>query len=169
MVGQDVWAELAAARAPALFRLAVMLTGSRTEAEDLVQETLARAHRHGVRIAAMAAPAAYLRTVMIREHVSWRRRARRAPPLAAMPGDHDPRLVDSAAPEPGDQVALQDAMWRALAILPPRQRAVLALRYYDDLTDDEIADALGCSAGTVRSHASRGLAVLRTHLSEEHL
>ena len=167
MLGQEAWAEVAAARGPALLRFAVMLTGNSVDAEDLVQDTLAKAHRQGERIAAMDAPAAYLRTVMVREHISWGRRARRAPRTTAVLSEDDPRLADVAWREPGEQLALQDALWGALGSLPRRQQAVLALRYYEDLSDIEIAAVLGCSTGTVRSHASRALATLRTRIMEE--
>jgi RNA polymerase sigma-70 factor (sigma-E family) len=155
------WADLVAARLPALRRLAVMLTGETAQAEDLVQSALAKAHRHADRIVEMAAPAAYLRRALVNEHLSWRRRQRRTP--AARPLSED----DSHVVDPTGAVDLRDQTWRLLATLPRQQRAVLALRYYEDLTDAEIADLLGCSTGTVRSHASRALAVLRERLHEE--
>jgi RNA polymerase sigma-70 factor (sigma-E family) len=156
----DGYAALVAARAPALLRLAVMLTGDRAEAEDLLQSTFVRTQRHADRIAAMAAPAAYLRKAMLREHLSGvRRLARRArtTPLAGH---------DDAAARPEPEPERRDAAWRLLATLPRQQRAVLVLRFYEDLPDREIAEVLGCSEPTVRSNASRALARLRTHLND---
>jgi RNA polymerase sigma-70 factor (sigma-E family) len=154
------YAELVAARAPALLRLAVMLTGDRTEAEDLLQATLLRTQRHADRIAAMAAPAAYLRTALMHEHVSGLQRLGRRLRTSPLEG-HDRQSADESA-----SVDQRDATWQLLATLPRQQRAVLALRYYEDLPDREIAEALGCSEQTVRSNASRALARLRIRLTE---
>jgi RNA polymerase sigma-70 factor (sigma-E family) len=153
------YAELVAARAPALLRLAVMLTGDRLEAEDLLQTTLVHTQRHADRIAAMAAPAAYLRQALLHEHLSGLRRLQRRVRTAPLEG-HDAVVVDESA-----TTDRRDAAWRLLATLPRKQRAVLVLRFYEDLPDREIADALGCSEPTVRSNAARGLATLRTRLS----
>jgi RNA polymerase sigma-70 factor (sigma-E family) len=154
------YADVVAAHAPALLRLAVMLTGGRDDAEDLLQSAFLRAARHGERIAAMGAPAAYLRRVLVNEHVSQgRRSARRVRTV--------PEVADAVAPDPGDPVAAQDEAWRWLATLGAHQRAVLALRYYEDLPDAEIAELLGCPESTVRSHAHRGLAALRSRLTGE--
>ena len=161
-VTQDLtWADLVAARLPALRRLAVMLTGEAGPAEDLVQSALARAHRHADRIVGMDSPAAYLRRTLVNEHLSWRRRQGRTPTMRPLADD------DSHVADPTRVVDLRDQTWRLLATLPRQQRAVLALRYYEDLSDAEIADLLGCSTGTVRSHASRALAVLRERLHKE--
>ncbi|MCW2774087.1 MAG: polymerase, sigma-24 subunit, subfamily [Nocardioides sp.] len=151
------WAQTATALAPRLLRLAVMLTGSSYEAEDLLQSTFARAQRHGDRIAAMAAPAAYLRTIMVNEHVSRHRRRR----LRTVPLSDALELPAAPAAETGPD------LWPWLATLPRQQRAVLVLRYYEDLPDGEIAALVGCSPATVRSHASHGLAKLRTLLTDE--
>jgi RNA polymerase sigma-70 factor (sigma-E family) len=151
------WAEVAATLAPALLRLALMLTGDRHDAEDLLQATYAKVGRHGPRIARMAAPAAYLRTAMVREHATLHRRRRlRTVPLEAA----------AAVATPPDSAELRDEVWRWLATLPRQQRAVLVLRFYEDLPDDEIAAIIGCGAVTVRSHAARGLAALRTLVSQ---
>jgi RNA polymerase sigma-70 factor (sigma-E family) len=151
------WETLVAASAAALMRLALMLTGDPADAEDLLQSTFARASRHGDRIARMTAPMAYLRRVMVNEHTSGRRRRR-------------PMVLLEEVPEPsvsfGSGLADRDEAWHWLATLPPRQRAVLVLRYYEDLPDHEIADIVGCSRATVRSHASHGLASLRSLLTE---
>jgi RNA polymerase sigma-70 factor (sigma-E family) len=155
----EEYAALVAARAPALLRLAVMLTGDRAAAEDLLQATLLRTQRHADRIVAMAAPAAYLRTSMLHEHISGARRLRRRVPTAPLEG-HDALVGDVTAAS--DR---RDATWRLLATLPRQQRAVLVLRFYEDLPDREIAEVLGCGEPTVRSNASRGLATLRARLT----
>ena len=153
------YAALVAAVAPALLRLAVMITGDRTEAEDLLQSTLVRTQRHADRIAAMAAPAAYLRRAMLNEHLSGVRRLSRRVRTTPLEG-HD------AAVEVPPELDRRDETWRLLATLPRQQRAVLVLRFYEDLSDSQIADTLGCGEPTVRSNASRALATLRTRLTQ---
>ena len=146
------------AQLPGLLRYATVLTGDGQTAADLVQEVLLRAHQRWTRIGTMARPDLYLRRMVTNEHLSWRRtwyvrtvRATADDVLALHSGTHD-----------GHQdVADQDAVWRHVALLPPRQRTVLVLRYYEGLTDPEIASVLGTSAATVRSHASRALTTLR--------
>jgi len=153
--------DLVAARAPALLRLAVMLTGRVDEAEELLQRTFLRAQRHASRIVTMAAPAAYLRQVMVHEHLSGLRLLRRRPQTAG-----DAELDVLRAPDEHAHLELRDQAWRALATLPRKQRAVLVLRFYEDLPDREIAAVLDCSEGPVRSQAHRALATLRSRLTE---
>ena len=152
---------LVAARSPALLRLAVMLTGNRAEAEDLLQSTLLHTQKHADRIAAMAAPAAYLRRALVHEHLSGLRRLRRRVRTTPLEG-HDPVADDDTG-----IVERRDTTWRLLATLPRQQRAVLVLRFYEDLPDRTIAEILGCGESTVRAHASRALAALRAHLDDE--
>lgn len=155
------YAALVADAAPALLRLAVMLAGTRADGEDLLQSALVRAARHGERIAAMDAPVAYLRRVVVNEHASnGRRRSRRVPELVVADAIDRPTAAED------DAVVLRDQTWRWLATLKPQQRAVLVLRYYEDLPDAEIATILGCPESTVRSHARRGLTALRDRLSD---
>jgi RNA polymerase sigma-70 factor (sigma-E family) len=148
-----------------LLRLALMLSGGVHSAEDLVQTVLARAHRRWDRIGALEHPEAYLRTMVVNEFLSWRRLLRnREQPLGELP--EQPTGEDISLRQ-----AQRDAAWRMLADLPRQQRAVLVLRFYEDLPDDEIAAVLRCSASTVRSNAARGLARLRAGLpahEEEH-
>lgn len=153
------YAALVAARAPALLRLAVMLTGDRAEAEDLLQSTLLHTQRHADRIAAMAAPAAYLRRALVHEHLSGLRRLRSRVRTTPLEG-HDPVVEDDSG-----RVERRDTTWRLLSTLPRQQRAVLVLRFYEDLPDRDIAETLGCGESTVRAHASRALATLRDQLS----
>lgn len=150
--------DLVAARAPALLRTAVMLTGNRADAEDLLQTTLLQAHRHRDALVRMSAPAAYLRRILVNAHLQGLRARGRRPTLA-------PALDDAPAPDPAPPPAL-GAMWQHLTTLPPRQRAVLVLRYYEDLPDRDIADLLGCGESTVWSTAFRALATLRERLAD---
>ena len=147
------------AQLPGLLRYATVLTGDGQTAADLVQEVLLRAHVRWTRIAMMERPDLYLRRMVTNEHLSWRRRwsTRNVRP------ESDETLAVHVDPQldHAQHVVEDDAMWRRLETLPPRQRAVLVLRYYEGLSDPEIAGVLGTSAATVRSHASRALAALR--------
>ncbi len=157
---QRSYADVVAQHAPALLRLAVMLTGGTNAAEDLLQSTFLRGLRHGERIAAMDAPAAYLRRIMINERLASGRRMSRRPRTVAI-GDAWP-ATEAERPQGLEE---RDEVWRWLATLKRDQRAVLVLRFYEDLPDSEIAELLGCAEATVRSHALRGLTALRAHLS----
>ena len=144
-----------------LLRLALMLSGSRHNAEDLVQSVLARAHRQWERIGGLEHPEAYLRTMVVNEYLGWRRLLKnREVPLA------EP-IERPAYDDFGARQAQRDATWRLLTRLPRKQRAVLVLRYYEDLPDQEIAAILGVAPATVRSNAARALATLRDRLSAE--
>lgn len=151
--------DVARALLPGLLRYARVLTGDGEVAADLVQEVLLRAHVRWNRIAVLDRPDLYLRRMVTNEHLSWRRRwhVRTIRPAA------DDVLAAHVAPQADHaaQVAQNEAMWQQLAALPPRQRSVLVLRYYEGLDDTEIATVLGTSGATVRSHASRALAALR--------
>jgi RNA polymerase sigma-70 factor (sigma-E family) len=150
--------EFVAARLPALLRYATVITGDPYLAEDVVQDSLARAQSRWSRIVATTQPEAYVKRMVLNEYLSWRRRVR----LRTVPASHE--AIERAAPavdDPTSGVAERDAMVSLIAALPPRQRAVLALRYYEGRTDAEIADLLGCREATVRSHAARALAALR--------
>jgi RNA polymerase sigma-70 factor (sigma-E family) len=150
--GQN-FGDFASAALPGLLRFGHVLTGNPDEAEDLVQEALAKSMRRWHR-ARPDDPVAYVRRVMVNTHVSrWHRWGSRV-----LLGD----VPEAAAEDAGLQRSHdRDALRRALASLPARQRAVLVLRYLEDLPDAEIAAALGCQPATVRSLASRGLASLR--------
>ncbi|KUL22742.1 SigE family RNA polymerase sigma factor [Actinoplanes awajinensis] len=147
-------------RGRALLKFAYVLCGDAHLAEDLVQEVLARMHRRWDRITAMDSAEAYVRTAIVRQFLSWRRRrAYREAVLADVPEMIG--LEDSQ-----QRVVARDQMWRLLRGLPRAQRAVLVLRFYCDLPDDEIATLLGCGQSTVRSQAARALSRMRTIMSE---
>lgn len=142
----------------ALQRYAFVLTGDAADAEDLVQTALTKAYRHWRRIDRMASPHAYVRRILTHSFVDQRRRTR-----SLYAGEQLVDVADPAADYAG-QAADLDAVVRGLDCLTAQQRAVLVLRYLLDLSDEDIADELGCSASTVRSHASRGLHRLRSLL-----
>lgn len=152
--------EFAAARLPSLMRCAVLLCGDREEAQDLVQEALTRTLVKWHKIAKMEQPYAYVRRIVTNEFLSARRRGR----IRTVPLDgHDASVPPDPGPGGGDE------LWRMLAELPRQQRAVLVLRYYEGLTDDEIATTLNCRPGTVRGYASRALAALRIEMTDDRI
>lgn len=151
--------EFAAARGDALLRVAYLLCGDAHLAEDLVQTVLARAYTKWGRVSAAGRVEAYVKKMIVNEHLSWRRRL-------------SSREVVLAAPEPGsigpnDAVVARDEAWRLLATLPRRQRAVLVLRFYEDLSEADTAAAMGVPVGTVKSTVSRGLDRLRVLLGDD--
>lgn len=145
-----------ASRGSALLSYAHLLTGQRAAAEDLVQAALARTLVAWPRVRNQDDPEGYVRRTMARLQANaWRSRLRhREDPVAAVPDTVRVDPADGALDE-------RDAMWAALGALPPRQRAVLVLRFYEDLSEAQIAHVLGCRPGTVKSQAARGLARLR--------
>jgi RNA polymerase sigma-70 factor (sigma-E family) len=150
--GED-FSAFAVSRWPGLVRMAFGLTGDRWTAEDIAQTTLARAYVAWRRVSRADDPDAYLRRILV--NASKRRFRRRR--VTEEPGDPPETPVES----PADLVGERAALLAALSQLPPRQRAVIVLRYWGDLTYAQIAATLGCSSGTVRSQLSRGLAKLR--------
>jgi RNA polymerase sigma-70 factor (sigma-E family) len=147
-------AQFTAEHGVALTRFAYVLCGDRGRAEDLVQDTYLSLYRRFGDGLPLAAPVAYARRAIVNAHVSGsRRRSSRETPVAELP--------EVTAVDPTADKDEQDAMWRMLATLPERQRAVLALRYYADLSDAEIARLLRVRRGTVRSLAARAFAELR--------
>jgi RNA polymerase sigma-70 factor (sigma-E family) len=152
--------EFAAERLPGVLRFAAVLTGDRTVAEDLAQEVLIRAQSRWRKIGSLDRPDYYVRKMILNEFLSWRRQSWRLVP-SGRSSDVDRR----SAPDHAVGYVERDALVAELGKLPPRQRAVLALRYYEGLSDTEIADALGCTPGTVRGYASRALAALRVEMA----
>lgn len=153
--GSD-FSSFVAARWTSLVRTAYLLTGDFHEAEDLVQSTLAKVYPHWSRLRPETADA-YVRRALVNNNRSRYRRRRVAHLL--MPFVPDRPAAES---ERGD-LAERDLLVSLLARLPERQRAVVVLRYWEDLPAEEVAELLGCSVGTVKSQASRALAKLREH------
>ncbi len=143
---------------PRLVRTAYAVAGDLGVAEDAVQTAFAKAFRSWRRISRLASPEAYVRKMAVNEVLTTRRRAhaRREVVRAELPD----------SPAVGQGVPVHDEMWQAVLSLPPRQRAVLVLRYYEDLSEQQIADVLGCRPGTVKSQASAALATLRARLDQ---
>jgi RNA polymerase sigma-70 factor (sigma-E family) len=145
--------EFVATRWTALYRTAYLLTGAHADAEDLAQTALVKAYLSWPKVTGAASPDAYVRRILTNAFLSGRRPLRvtrehlvdQPPEVAAAPPGAEDRLV----------------LWPHVAALPPRQRAVVVLRYYEDLSEQQIADALGCSTGTVKSTASDALKTLK--------
>ena len=149
--------EYVATRGPALVRFARLLTADRHRAEDLVQEALSKAYLRWDQMIRSEQPDAYLRRMVINASRSWwRRHTNRETPTDVRRDRVAPGQMETEAVE-------RDEMWQRIARLPERQRTVLVLRYYEDLDDAAIADILGCSAVTVRTHAMRALNTLREY------
>ncbi|WP_020578601.1 SigE family RNA polymerase sigma factor [Actinopolymorpha alba] len=148
-----------AARKHVLVRTAYLLTGDRHDAEDLVQATLTRTFLAWHRIRERNAVDAYVRRTMVNEHTSWWRRAWRRTERST--ADLPERPADSPI-----DLADRDEVWDLVRTLPPRQRAIVVLRFYEDLSPAEIAATLGCSVGTVASQTSRAIAALRARYAE---
>lgn len=153
--------EFVAARGHALLRFAYLLTSDRHLAEDLVQEALLRTHRRWSSIESTYGPEPYVRKAVLRAFLSWRRR--RASGEITIPEPPDTSVDERLA----ERAVERDAMWGLLGQLSKAQRAVLVLRYYEDLPDVEIAQMLGCSPATVRVHAHKALGRLRQELSAD--
>jgi len=143
-------------RGPALLRAARQLTGHPLDAEDLLQNALTRTYQAWDRIQDRAALDGYVRRAMVNINISqWRRRK-----VEEYPSDDLPEIV-TAAETSGD---VHERLEQAMQQLPERMRAAIVLRYYEDMTEPEIASALGISVGTVKSTVSRAMAKLRTEL-----
>jgi RNA polymerase sigma-70 factor (sigma-E family) len=145
--------EFVTRRYPGLLRTAYLLTGDRGLAEDLVQTALFSTFKRWHTLRDQTDPGAYVRKVMVTTQTSWMRRK--------ASGEH---VVDVPPDRPGDEgtsTAERLVLWQALGQLPARMRAVVVLRFYEDLTEAETATVLGCSVGTVKSQTSRGLDRLR--------
>jgi len=153
--GEAAFEEFVRGRGAALLRFAYLLTGDRGHAEDLVQDALVKAYLRWNGRAVIEHPEAYVRRTIVNQFVSWRRRRSSGEVVGPVPelsgGDHAQRLTERVR------------VWKVLSELPPRQRSVLVLRYYEGLSDRNIADLLGCAEGTVRSLAARAFSTLRAH------
>lgn len=146
--------EYVAERRVVLLRTAYLLTGDQADAEDLVQTTLAKTYAGWDRITAVGSLDGYVRRTMVNTQISWWRR-RKFDTYATDP------VPETLCGDPTEDSDLHDAVWQALGRLPRQQRAAVVLRFYEELTEKEIAEALGVSVGTVKSTISRAIMKLR--------
>lgn len=143
---EERFADFVRAHSATLFRTAYLMTGDYQRAEDVLQESLVRICQRWSRIDQMASPLAYARKVVVNRAASWwRKKSSRETPMLL---HHDPAWGGHL-----DEVVEHQRVWQAVLALPPRQRAVMVLRYYEDLTESQIAETLGVAAGTVKSHS----------------
>ena len=142
------------ARGTALLRMAIMLTGNRADGEDLVQAALAKTYLAWDKINDRAALDAYVRRAMVNTHISWWRRRR----VEEFPTDE---LPDQVVADHARDSDMAEVVRQALDRLPQRMRAAVMLRYFEDMTEPEVAATLGISLGTVKSTVSRAVARLR--------
>ena len=157
---EEEFGRFVAARGRALCRTAYLLTGDWRVGEDLVQEALTRTYLRRPRLRSADSLEPYARKVLVSLFLSSRRRFwTRELPFASVPDQVTTRLLDAAEDRRG--------LWPALTALSAPQRAVLVLRYFEDLTEADIAAVLGCSPGAVKTHAARGLGRLRKSMSLE--
>ncbi|WP_433329440.1 SigE family RNA polymerase sigma factor [Spirillospora sp. CA-294931] len=154
----DSFVEFVAERGNALMRTATLLCGARQDAEDMLQTALEKAYRHWGRLDTDSDPEPYVRRILVNLVIS---RSRRWKILREINMAKPP---ETTTPSATHAVELRGTLIDELRRLGPRQRAVLVLRYWEDLSEAETAQALGCSVGTVKSQASRGLARLRERL-----
>ena len=146
---------------PSLYRSAYLLTGNHADAEDIAQQTLLNAYRSWSRVIRSDSLDAYLRRVLTNTFLSARRPKKRRLELLT----DTPPEPDAAQPPHGPEDRLM--LWPHVTSLPPRQRAVIVLRYYEGLSEQEIADVLDCSRGNVKSTAHHALKALRAALCSE--
>jgi len=152
--------QFVAARSASLLRTAYLLVGDWSHAEDMLQASLTKTYLAWRRLGQIEAVDAYARRVLVNTATSWwRRRWHGEKPTAVLP--------ERSQPDQAEERAEREAMWRQVRTLPARQRAVLVLRYYEDLTEVETARVLGVSVGTVKSQCARALSTLRERLASE--
>jgi RNA polymerase sigma-70 factor (sigma-E family) len=149
------------ARLPALLRFAHAISGDPHTAADLVQDALERTGLRWSKLDSHGDPDAYVRRAILNGRTSRWRKHRRETLVDIVPENAGARQWHDGA----DSRAQHDEIWRLLGTLPQRQRAVIVLRYYEDMSEDQIALTLGCAPGTVKSQASKALAKLRTAMS----
>jgi len=145
---------------PRLLRFATVLCGGPDPAEEVLQDVALKALHRWDTLKDLDHPEAYLRRMIVNEHLSWRRKWSRLVPQAEL------REPGGRAEHFADQHADRAELAAALDKLPRRQKAVLVLRYFEGLPDTEIAEMLGCRASTVRSHMARALAALRIKMAD---
>ena len=156
----SAFSDLVATRSPALLRTAYLVVGDRQLAHDLLQEALVKTYVAWPRLRDVAKAEAYVRRTMVTTAISWRRRRS----FHERPVEVVPEVWEV---DPSERLASHDDVWSQVCSLPPRQRAVLVLRFYEDLSYADIAAALGCSMGTVASQVSEALNTLRQRIGPE--
>ena len=148
------FSEFVSARSGSLFRTAYLVAGDYQLAQDLLQEALVKVYVAWPRLRDMGKAEAYTRRVIVTTAISWsRRRSSHERPTAVLP--------ETPTPDPAAAIAAQDELWTHLHSLPPRQRAAVALRHCQDLSEAQTAELMGCTVGTVKRQTSIGLAKLR--------
>jgi RNA polymerase sigma-70 factor (sigma-E family) len=150
------------ARSASLFRTAYLIVGDHQLAQDLLQESLIKTYMAWPRLRDPSKAEAYTRKTIVTTAISWRRRR------SFHERPMDP-LPDTAVPDPGEAVTTHASLVTKLRTLPPRQRAAIVLRYYEDLSEAQTAEVMGCSVGAVKSHVSTGLVRLRDRLGANFL
>ena len=154
------YSDLVAARSASLFHTAYLMVGDHQLAQDLLQESLVKTYVAWPRLRDVSKAEAYARRTIVTTAISWRRRRSfHERPMDAVP---EVGVVDRI-----DELATRDALWAELQLLPPRQRAAIALRYFHDLSEAQTADAMGCSVGAVKSQTSAGLSRLRDRMGPQ--
>ena len=156
----SAFADLVEARSTALLRLAFAVVGDYQLAQDLLQEALVKTYVAWPRLREPAAAEAYVRRTIVTTAISWRRR----------PSFHEPPIEIVPEAEHGDETdrfTTHRVLWKYVHGLPPRQRAALVLRYYEDLSEAETAQLMGCSVGTVKSQVATALGKLREQLGPD--
>ena len=161
MSNQDEFAEFVHARSTALHRAAYLMVGEVSLAQDLVQEALTKTYVAWPRLRDKGNAEAYTRKAITTTAISWFRRKQWANERST---ESPP---DKGSPGHADHVAQSAWLWSALMELPVRQRAAIVLRYYEDLTEAQTAEAMGCAVGTVKSQVSVGLSKLRERLGDD--
>ncbi len=156
----SAFAHLVEARSTALLRLAFAVVGDHQLAQDLLQEALVKTYVAWPRLREPAAAEAYVRRTIVTTAISWRRR----------PSFHEPPIEVLPEAEHGDEtdrLTTHRVLWKHVRGLPPRQRAALVLRYYEDLSEADTAQLMGCSVGTVKSQVATALGKLRNQLGPD--
>jgi RNA polymerase sigma-70 factor (sigma-E family) len=160
--GDEAFEAFVRDRGRALARTATLIAGDPVAGEDLLQTALAQTYVRWRKQRDILDLEQYVRVVLVRAHISWRRR------LSSTERPSDLRLLEEAeGPDIADRLVDRGVLLAALQQLAPRQRATLVLRYFDDLSEADTARALGCSTGSVKQHSTRGLARLRLLLGDD--
>lgn len=161
--GTSRLAELYVRYAPPAQRLAYLLTGDPSRAEDLVQEAFVRMVGRFAHLRAPDAFDAYLRRTIVNLHTSYLRRLR----LERNYVERERKAVGRSSVDAAPDLGVREDLWRALLDLPPRQRAALVLRFYEDLSERETAEVLGCSPAAAKALVARGMEALRDRIRRE--